>query len=341
MANAPHETGTPAASRTAPATSSPAERAVVFGAHRGLVGVVTYPTPVKATDASAPPRRAVVMANIGLSHHVGPFRLYVDLARAVAAMGWYALRFDLSGLGDSLPRSGAKESGEQAMADVREALDWLEAQLGVREVVLVGLCSGVDSMHPVAVADARVIGAVFVDGYTYPTLGYHLRRHTLRYLQPERWRRFIARRMRRRATPAIASMPAGEDPQQAVFQREYPTRAQFRAEVAATVARGARLLFVFTGTFDASFNSERQMAEVLGRAVPRGTVDARVFPRADHLFSAVSHRAAFFECVRKWLAGFPPAGSDAAPIVATRPAAVVPSTARGAGTALAAAVVRA
>ena len=305
------------------------ERAVVFGSHRGLVGVVTHPVATMADAATgaltgqAPAvRRAVVMANIGLSHHVGPFRLYVELARAVAGMGWYALRFDLSGLGDSLPRSGAEATGEQALTDVREAIDWLEAQFGVREVVLVGLCSGVDSMHPVAVADPRVVGAVFVDGYTYPSFGYYVRRHTLRYLQPGRWQRFLRwRALRRRFTRAAPATDGAARP--TVFEREYPTRERFRAEVGAVVARGARLLFVFTGTFDARFNSERQMEEMLGRAVPRDAVDVRVFRQADHLFSAVAHRAAFFDCVRQWLAAFPAPVSAVTPTVVT-PVAVTP-----------------
>lgn len=294
------------------------ERAVLFGAHRGLVGVVTHPAAVPGVDTGRAPRRALVMANIGLSHHVGPFRLYVDLARAVAALGWYALRFDLSGLGDSLPRPGARTSSEQATDDVREALDWLEAQHGVREVVLVGLCSGVDSMHPVAVADPRVIGGIFVDGYTYPTLGYHVRRHTLRYLQRERWQRFVRRHRRRRGTPRTAPGRIASSPDvatvaaQPVFEREYPPRARFRADVATMVRRGARLLFVFTGTFDGAFNSERQMGEVLGRAVPAAAVAVRMFPRADHLFSGVAHRAAFFASVRQWIAELPAPAANGA-----------------------------
>ncbi len=287
------------------------ERAVVFGSHRGLVGVLTHPADGPADGAGgAAPRRAVVMANIGVMHHVGPFRLYVELARAAAALGWHALRFDLSGLGDSASRSGAQTSSEQAQADVVEALDWLEAAHGVREVVLVGLCSGVDSTHPVAVADPRVVGAVFVDGYTYPTLGFHLRRHTLRYLQLGRWRRFAARRLRRLRAGGGAG-PWQPDAPQGVFQREYPARGRFRDDVARVAARGARLLFVFTGTFDGGFNGARQMREILGPAVPRRAVEVALFPGADHLFTAARHRAAFFERTRRWLAEFPPPAGTA------------------------------
>jgi len=290
-----------------PAPPGPQERAIVFGPHRGLVGVVTHPTAGATNDAGPAPRRAVVMANIGVMHHVGPFRLYVELARDAATLGWHALRFDLSGLGDSAPRSGERTSAEQTQADVRSALDWLEQTLGVREVVLVGLCSGVDSMHPVAVADPRVVGAVFVDGYTYPTWGYYLRHHTLRYLQLERWRRAVRRRVRRlrAGTPNAPASETPDDVPQGAFQREYPTRARFCDDVARVTARGARLLFVFTGTFDGHFNAERQMGEILGRRYPRETVDVALFRGADHLFTGARQSAKFFGRVQRWLAEFP------------------------------------
>lgn len=278
------------------------ERAVVFGSHGGLVGVVTLPAAAGTGEA---PRRALVMANIGVMHHVGPFRLYVELAREAAALGWCALRFDLSGLGDSAPRPGAQASGEQAQADVVEALDWLERAHGVREVVLVGLCSGVDTVHPVAVVDPRVVGAVFVDGYTYPTLGFHVRRHTLRYLQLERWQRFLRRRIGRLRTGARTVVP--DDAGGPVFEREYPTRQRFRDEIARIAARGSRLLFVFTGTFDGVFNGESQMREILGRVPPSPAMDVALLRGADHLFADVEHRRLFFARVSRWLAAFPPA----------------------------------
>ena len=73
------------------------------------------------------------------------------------------------------------------------ALDYLEQKKGHKRFALIGLCSGVDSAHAVTVADPRVVGAAFIDGYTYRTLGYHLRFH-LRYLSPRRWSRFLRKR---------------------------------------------------------------------------------------------------------------------------------------------------
>ena len=96
------------------------ERAVVFGPDQTLVGIVTSPE-----HAPAGGTRAVIMANIGLHHRVGPYRLYVDLARRLAARGLVALRFDLSGLGDSAPRQDTLSDIERGASDLREAMDWL------------------------------------------------------------------------------------------------------------------------------------------------------------------------------------------------------------------------
>ena len=101
------------------------ERAIQFGSHRGLVGIVTTPD---ATPDAPRPTRAIVMANVGLHHRVGPYRLYVDLARRLAARGFAALRFDLSGLGDSAARPGTMSDIERGILDMTEGMAWLEAK---------------------------------------------------------------------------------------------------------------------------------------------------------------------------------------------------------------------
>src|SRR5690606_13797455 len=60
-------------------------------AHLRLAGVLTAPV-------AGPARRAVVLANSGSVHHVGPNRFYVELARALAEDGVATLRLDLRNL---------------------------------------------------------------------------------------------------------------------------------------------------------------------------------------------------------------------------------------------------
>ena len=159
------------------------ERAVLFGAHNGLVGVITEP------DGDMAQRDvAVIMSNIGMHHHVGPFRLYVDLARALASTGVSVLRFDLGGLGDSLPRHDAPTPAERSARDLDDAMALLTDTVGAKKFIVIGLCSGVDSSHAAAKRDARVIGGAFVDGYSYKTVGHYFRWYVLRPLQWARWR---------------------------------------------------------------------------------------------------------------------------------------------------------
>jgi hypothetical protein len=75
------------------------ERAHTFGSHQGLVGITCEPDAGPGLDLPG-----FIFFNIGLNHRVGPQRVQVELARALAVQGFASLRFDLSGLGDSAPR---------------------------------------------------------------------------------------------------------------------------------------------------------------------------------------------------------------------------------------------
>jgi len=275
------------------------ERAVAFGAHSALIGVVCEPT------APAGVRRAVLMANIGMHHRVGPSRLYVELARALATSGLYVLRFDLSGMGDSAPRRDGTSSNDSALRDLDSAMTFMTSNCGIAEFVLVGLCSGVDGVHAAAACDARVRGAVFIDGYSYPTTGFLARHAILRPLQPGRWMRYARRLVRGQARRNTAARDA------TVFAREEPSRAQFAVDLLAMTARRARLLFIYTGGATSRFNAPRQLAEMLGRASLPAGVDCVLLPHADHVFSRTDQRRLLCERITGWCAALPaeaPAG---------------------------------
>jgi alpha-beta hydrolase superfamily lysophospholipase len=109
-----------------------------FGGDGHLFGVLSRPD----ADASRP---AVVVLNAGAAHHVGPNRLYVELARNLAAMGFACLRFDLESLGDSVNRRPARENypyPHSATGDGRAALEFLRERFGYGRFVALGLCSG-------------------------------------------------------------------------------------------------------------------------------------------------------------------------------------------------------
>lgn len=115
------------------------ERPVRFGPGGRLFGMLSTPV-----ETVARRKTAVVLLNTGANYHVGPNRLYVDLARTWAAQGYVALRLDLSGIGDSGVRPGGRANSPYdsgGIDDLEAAIEELTRQ-GATDVAAVGLCSG-------------------------------------------------------------------------------------------------------------------------------------------------------------------------------------------------------
>lgn len=135
------------------------EEIIHFG--EGLTGLVTTPNEGARADA------AVLFLNTGANHHVGPNRMYVRFARALAARGYTSLRYDLSTIGEGgspseLPTLSHLYS-ETAIEEARQAFASLRER-GHENVVLFGLCSGAFQAFHVALREvAGVAGIVLVN----------------------------------------------------------------------------------------------------------------------------------------------------------------------------------
>lgn len=277
------------------------EHAVSFAGGR-LTGVLTEPDPRDAR-AGAP---TFVSSNVGVNHHVGAYRFFVNLSRALARRGFASLRFDMSGFGNSVARTDTTEPAlERARGDYDEAMKFLAARRGDQSIAAVGFCSSVDVVHRLAASDPRVAAACFVEGYSFRTRGFYLR-YPLRYLDRARWMRIAAHRL----PGALHKLPgrwnlgrysaafAGEDE---VFVRDYPEPAALRRDYDAMNARGVRQLFVYVGG-DSGYNHERQFLEFLGQRALRETQKLAFFPRADHTLFRVADRDAVVARVVEWMA---------------------------------------
>ncbi len=136
---------------------------VFFGPGESLFGILAEPAEARA----APGRRetAVLMLNVGGNYRIGPNRLYVKMARTLAAGGVRAFRFDLAGLGDSAGGPGPRTHNyfsKDAAVDVRAAIDWLAGQ-GCTRFYVMGICSGSYVAFQAALADPRVSGQVLMN----------------------------------------------------------------------------------------------------------------------------------------------------------------------------------
>jgi hypothetical protein len=275
------------------------ERAVSFAAGGRLSGVVCEP-PAGQARAGAP---AIVSCNVGVTHHVGPYRFYVDLARALALRGFTSLRFDLSGLGNSAVRKDALGDRERALDDLLEAMNYLQSRHGQTWFAPVGFCSGVDAAHRAALVHERVRGVCFIEGYAYRTRGFYLR-YPARYADISRWRRFACRNMPSslREVPGFRRLGQYADAftqEDEVFVRNYPTRIELKRDYEAMSARGTSQLFVYVGG-DSPFNHERQFLEFTGLEEIGPTREVVYLPKADHTFFLADDRRHVVDLVASW-----------------------------------------
>jgi pimeloyl-ACP methyl ester carboxylesterase len=156
----------PAPPDLGPAPNAVTEAPLLFAGAMPLFGILASPPP----SARAGERPAIVLLNAGTVHRIGPHRMYVKLARRLAQAGFFVLRVDLSGIGDSPAPPECRENlcyPRDALADAQAAMTALGAHLGVRRFVLAGLCSGGDVAFQTARRDPRVATAVIMNPRTF------------------------------------------------------------------------------------------------------------------------------------------------------------------------------
>lgn len=280
------------------------EKALLFGSTKSLAGVVTDPNP-----AAAHSLLGVIILNAGVLHRVGPNRIHVRLARALAERGFVVLRFDLSGIGDSRRRDGSESFARAAVQEVQQAMDFLAESRGIERFVLFGICSGADNGLRVSHSDPRVAGAALIDGYNLPSLGLLLQFYQARLLSVRSWMRFLIGRsetwslIRSLASAYKAGRNTGtsEDP-------ILPSRTEFLTQMRSVADRGVELLLIYTGTSPAYYNYRRLLRRRLRSWPSRARVRVEHFQDSDHLFTLLANQRRLVELVTGWAAGLTGAG---------------------------------
>ncbi len=276
------------------------EQVVLLGPRKTMVGVLAQP----AGGGAAAGLPIIVLLNAGVIHRVGPNRMHVALARTLAREGYSVLRFDLSGLGDSPPREDALSPFESALADVREALDSLEAARGPVQAVLVGLCSGADQAVFYSGQDPRVVGAVLIDPSVPRTRRFYLNHYGRRVLRARSWANVLSGRhamFRRRAAPAQDSFAAHQDAASAAQIDTPETRALLEKAYQAAVDQGVRLLAVCTADRETRLNYREQLLEALPNVRFGDSLRLEWFGEADHTFTMEAERVALLRLIVRWV----------------------------------------
>jgi len=260
------------------------EQIARFGIRQNLNGIFAEPRGGRHTD-----KPAIVILNSGVVHRIGHHRMYVTMARMLAAAGYPVLRFDFSGIGDSASRSESLEPDAAAMADIVSAVDWLSETRGIKTAVLLGLCSGADIALKYGHTDDRIVALVLLDPTIPPTWKFYLHYLSQRATNMRSWQTFLGGRgriwgdliMRMIAATGVPLMEARRrlvDPQ---------SRRVLEAQFKHSLERNLKLLVVFTG-------GRAEYREQLLDAFPSlsfgNMLTLEYFSDCDHIFTLARHR---------------------------------------------------
>lgn len=275
------------------------ERAATFGRHDGLIGIITEPT------EPVPGLPAVVALNGGILLRSGQGRIYVSLARRLSALGYRVLRFDLSGIGDSLSRGDGLPPIEAAVEDVREALDWFVGEN--KRVVLLGLCDGATLAAYQASIDRRVVGAMLIDPLVPRTARYrrlHLWRRLVHY---RTWLELATGshpfwRVLRKHTKAIAT---GEDQPAQFDPNDPPIQTALQAAYQGLVDNDVETFALFTGGMQHRHCYREQLLDAFPAIHFTERLRLEYFESNDHHLEWPPHRAWLLDTIEKWITSAP------------------------------------
>ncbi len=131
-------------------TSTDSERIVYFlSKGKRLFGVLHVPT-----DCTK--KIGVIFLNSGPQYRVGPHRMYVKAARRLSQVGFWVLRMDFPGIGDSEGEIDSIHFDCYDPADTCSAIDFLMEKEKIDKVVLIGTCAGARNALMTAARDSRV-----------------------------------------------------------------------------------------------------------------------------------------------------------------------------------------
>lgn len=274
------------------------ETVELFGPDDSLLGVITHAEEPQGDVAC-------LMFNAGVINRLGPHRMNVKLARALAAQGITSLRFDLAGQGDSRPGTPGIDPQAQAVSDLQAAMDHLERRCGAKRFVLMGICSGAINAYWAAQTDARIHGILMFDGFWYRTRWTTPVRHWKRFRSTgigntlaAVWRRFQARSKARQAAdgPAVGVLAATEG-------SANPPRAEFCRVMNELTGRGVAVMHLYTGSIIDYYSYARQFADGFGRENFFAHIQVEYTPDIDHSLTSLDAQSRLIDILKPWVAG--------------------------------------
>lgn len=290
------------------------ETPVLFGPDEGLFGMLSQPQAGR-TDV------ACLVLNTGVNHRIGPHRINVKTARRLASAGIPTLRFDLSGIGDSVAAQSRNAFRAQAVEDMKAAMDFLGERYGVRRFLVFGICSGAENAMAVALADPRITGMLAFDGEMYLTRGVRMERKLRRlaafpfnaavrasyfwWRDLTDWLGAGDAAARERTMARVAALLPNRTPaveQGSIFgSAEAPVvdAAEHERRLLSLADRGVDVSLMYSVTYNSTDRNHGMLSQLRGsRLFER--VKYRFWPDIDHTATTRAMQAKLLDAVEEW-----------------------------------------
>jgi alpha-beta hydrolase superfamily lysophospholipase len=284
------------------------ETSCVLDPDIGLQGILTLPP--RQTGLPAP-TRAVVMLPAGADRRIGQGRMYVRLARRLAANGIAALRLDISGIGDSPARPGCKEDvvyTPEALQDVDKAVRYVRDVLGIPNISLVGYCSGSYNALKAAIAQTPVQSLVLVNQLVFfwkpgmslnsntseALVAFAARNYRRHFMQASRWRDLLLDPHKIAYAAQVLwhrSRTILQHGMRDVARRlGIPLQDDLGQELQELARRDVALQFIFASGDPGDALMRASGGSIVRRLINTGALHVQHVQGADHEFTQLVHR---------------------------------------------------
>lgn len=272
------------------------------------------------------------LLNPGIKYRVGPHRLNVKLARRLCSEGYFVLRFDPAGVGDSegeLPVESVANLWlrvEQGLfcRDILAANQWFADQQKLERLHLIGLCGGAISAIFAAARDRKVTRLILIDipvtyaagirsdaDYITSTVyaNQFYSRYKAKLFDLKSWLRLLSLQSDFRAIGKTLAFKLKHIIKSNQGNGKASIQAQnfnhlFLEALETCMAQGKQILFVCSGKSHTTGEFQEQFQKNYldpGNPYAEGC-DVVIIPEANHTYTLLEWQIELFKIISEWLA---------------------------------------